>query len=796
MLGSVRSDLRFAIRALVARPGFSALAAVTLALGIGVNAVAFSAVNALVFKPLRFPDVQTLGWMFDRTPGNPHGLMSWPDYRDIASKNQTFEGIGAEGRLPLSLQDGRTARQVWALFVSSNYFSTLRATPSVGRLFGDTDLSGTDVPVVVSHRFWTEQVEANESIAGRALILNGQTVSIIGVLPDSFQGPGGFYEPEIWLLLDRMKVMKLPARVMAQQNAWLSLFGRLAPNVTAAQAGAELQALASTLPRETSTTASNRALVFAPMTKGHPEGQAVNPIMFIALGIVSLVLVIACFNVAGLLLGRAAERQREISVRAALGATRARIIREFVIEGLLLAVLSGVAATVVSGWTADLLAAFSLPAPIPQRLHIPIDRRLIGFIAALVACAGILPAVLPALQATRLDLVQSMRLDWSRGLRRSRSRNAFVVAQIAGSTLFLATALLFVRGFWSSATSSPGFETEHLLVVEIEPANYGYDQPRARAFFDALLDRLRAHPGVQQAAVADRVSFYVRYPKVTKISDRTVNVYGVGTDYFSAAGIQLKAGRVFASYETQSGEGVILSQALATHLWPGRNAVGEWIRDGDGRQRQVIGVVADVAHRMLGETPGDVLYRPLTTTEYGDLVTLLVRTHRPAQSFIADLRDQIRALDPNLPLASIKTMEQRMELPLWPMRTAAGFFATCGTLALILAAVGLFGITYLAVSQRRREFGIHAALGATRARVMRLVLGEGLWLTLPGVALGLGAAVIAARILANAIFKIGPADPTLLALAGAVQTFVALAACVWPAHRATKADPILALRAE
>jgi putative ABC transport system permease protein len=796
MIGSLRSDLRFAIRALVARPAFSALATLTLALGIGVNAVAFSAVNALVLKPLRFPDVKTLGWMFYRTPGNPHGLMSWPDYQDVAGKSQAFEGIGAEGRLPLSLQDGRTVRQVWALFVSANYFSTLRAKPAVGRLFADIDRTHAEIPVVVSHRFWTEQTKHNDSISGRTLILNGQTVSIIGVLPDSFQGPGGFYEPEIWLLLDRMTVMNLPARVMAQHNPWLSLFGRLARDVTPAQAAAELQGLMSTLPHDPSATVSNRALVFAPMTKGHPEGQAVSPIMFIALGIVSLVLVIACFNVAGLLLGRAAERQREISVRAALGASRARIIRQFVVEGLLLALISGIAATVVSGWTADLLAAFSLPAPIPQRLHIPIDRRLIGFIAALVACAGILPTVLPALQATRTDLVQSMRLDWSRGLRRSRSRNVFVVAQIAGSTLFVATALLFVRGFWTSATSSPGFETEHLLVAEIEPANYGYDQARARALFDALLDRLRANPAVQQAAIADRVSFYVGYPKVTKIAERTVNVYGVGTNYFGALGIQLKAGRAFTSLDIQSAQGVIVSQALAAHLYPGRNAVGEWIRDGDGRQRQVIGVAADVAHRMLGETPGDFLYRPLTTTEYSDLVTLLVRTHRPAQSFIADLRDEIRALDPALPLASIKTMEQRMELPLWPMRTAAGFFATCGSLALILAAVGLFGITYLTVSQRTREFGIRAALGATRARVMRLVLAEGLWLTLPGVVLGLGAAFIAARLLANAIFKIGPADPGMLALAGALQALVALAACVWPAHRATKADPILALRVE
>jgi predicted permease len=473
----------------------------------------------------------------------------------------------------------------------------------------------------------------------------------------------------------------------------------------------------------------------------------------------------------------------------------------------MLAIVSGAAAVLVAGWSANLLSAFSLPSPIPQRLHIVVDRRLIWFTVMLVAFAGIVPALLPALQATRVNLVASMRMESALGPRRSRLRNAFMVAQIAGSTLFLTTALLFVRSFWTQASTNPGFETAHLLVLELKPSDFNYDAARSRVLFDNLVERVRALPGVEHVALGDRVPFYVGFPKPTKVSAdgtdcattecRDVFVYGVGPGYMAALGVHVVSGQEFTQQEITSGDGVIVSQKLAARLWPGRAAVGEWIREGrSGRQLRVIGVAADVKHHMLAETPREYLYRPLLPSEYADTVTLIARTSSEPGMFLSVVQDQVRALDPSLPPGSAKTMAQRMELPLWPARTAAGFLGICGTLALVLATVGLFGMTYLTVSQRTREFGIRAALGATPRRVKGLVLREGVWLTLPGVGLGLAGAALTSRLVSSGLVGVNPADPSTYAASAAIQAAVALLACLIPAHRATQADPMVALRVE
>jgi predicted permease len=810
-MDNLRCDLRFAIRALLARPGFSALAILTLAIGIGVNAVAFSAVNALLYKPLRFPDVQTLGWIQTRSPGNPYSQTSLPDYEDLARSARSFDSIAAEGRMPLSMYDGRRTRQIWALLISGNYFSTLRATPEIGRVFTDADRSSSDVPAVVSARFWSSELGGGDSVAGRTLTLNGRLVSVVGVLPDGFQGPGGLYEPDVWIPIDRRQTLNMAARLSERSQPWLTVVGRVLPGVSAAQAGAELQSVAAGLaaghPVADPVAEKQRTIIFTPMADGNPEVRTLAPFAWIGLAVVGLVLLIACFNVAALLLARASDRQREISVRTALGASRSRIVRQFAVEGLMLALVSGAAAVVVAGWSADLLSAFSLPSPIPQRLHIVIDRRLIGFTVMLVAFAGVVPALLPALQATRVNLVASMRMDSVLGPRRSRLRNVFMVAQIAGSTLFLTTALLFVRSFWTQASTNPGFETAHLLVLELKPSDFNYDAARSQVLFENLVERVRGVPGVQRVALGDRIPFYVGFPKATKVSAdgtdcatvdcRDVYVYGIGPGYMAALGVPVVSGQEFSAREMTGGDSVIVSQKLATRLWPDRAAVGEWIREGrSGRQLRVIGVAADVKHHMLGESPREYLYRPLLSSEYGDTVTLIVRTSGDPGMFLSAVQDQVRALDASLPPGSVKTMEQRMKMPLWPARTAAGFLGICGALALILATVGLFGLTYLTVSQRTREFGIRAALGATPQRVMKQVLREGIWLTLPGVLLGLGGAAVAGRLLSSGLVGVNAADPSSYAASASLQATVALLACLLPAYRATRVDPMLALRVD
>lgn len=805
-MDSMLSDLRFAARALLVRPGFSGLAVLTLAIGIGVNAVAFSALNALLFKPLRFPGVEALGWVMSRTPGNPHSLSSLLDYEDLARSARSFDALAAEGRMPLSFHDGSRTKQVWGLFVSGNYLTTLGARTDIGRLLTDSDRGSSDVPAVVSARFWTQELGGGDSLAGRTITINGRIASIVGVVSDGFQGPGGFYEPDVWIPIDRLQVLNLPKRLIDRSQPWLTVVGRLGPGVSRTQAAAELQTIADALPALAGGADARRTMTFAPMSEGAPELRPVARLSWIALGIVSLVLLIACFNVAALLLARASDRQRDISVRTALGASRSRIVRQFALEGMILALISGAASVIVASWSADLLAAFSLPSPIPQRVHFGVDGRLIAFTAILVVLAGVVPALLPALQATRINLVASIRMETALGPRPSRMRNAFTMAQVAGSTLFLTAALLFLRGFWIQSTTDPGFETSRLLVVELKPSDFGYDVSRSKAFFENLVERVATLPGVERVAIGDRVPFYVGYPKVTTIAAGVadcvtvecpeVQIYGVGAGYMAALGVPLASGQDFTPASVRTGSVIVVSHNLATRLFGNREAVGEWVRDSSGRQFQVIGIARDVVHRSFGETPHEYAYRPMIPAEFGDSVTLVVRTFGEPGLLISNVQEQVRALDDSVPPGTAKTMAQRMEMPLWPARTAAGFLGVCGTLALTLATVGLFGLTYLTVSQRTREFGIRAALGATPRRVAGLVLREGVWLTIPGIALGLAGTAVATRFVSSTLFGVSAADPSVYLASAIIQSLVAVCACLLPALRATRADPMLALRAE
>ena len=802
-MDSLIADLRYALRNILRRPAFSALAVLTLAVGIGVNAVAFTAVNALLFHPFVFEGVDRLGWVMLASPGNPYGQLSYTEFTDVKRHARVFDAFSGQGRIPLAMMvDGR-AEQIWALMVSDDYFRALGTRPAAGRLIEASDTAGADLVGVVSHQFWRTRLNG-ESIAGRTILIANRTVSVIGVVPDGFQGPGGLYAPDVYLPLEKAPALGLPPRMLNNEERWLGAFGRLAEGTQAPRAKADLAVLATQLPPPADPGgARERKLGYFPMRDGHPEVRGLAPFVWIAMAIVGVVLLIACFNVAALLLARAAERQREIGIRAALGAGRARLVRQLITEGLVLAALSGAAALVLAAWSGRLLEAFSLPAPIPQRLNLTIDGRLIAFTGLMVLIAGVLPGLLPALQATRRSLVSSMRFGTLGDGRPSRARGAFITAQIAGSTLFLAMSILFVRSFWNATGIDLGFAAPQLVVAELQPSMHGLEGATAAAFARDLESRLSAVPGLT-VALADRAPFAVGWPRSAAVSTRTLDCaaasckptvfYAVGARHFSALGLPLRAGREFNVADLDRTNTVIVNEAMAKRLWPGEPAIGQSVTIGSERApAEVVGVVGDVAPGYMGGQAQPVFYRPLAGRDFSSF-SVLVRTAGSEAAAIAAVRDTVQALAPLMPFASVAPMTEKLKLQIWPRRTAAGFLVICGTLALLLATVGLFGVTYFTVRQRTREFGVRVALGARPADVIRQVLMEGVRLALPGAAVGLLLAVLAGRLTARMLLGVGPSDPASFAMTAAIELTVALAACALPARRATQADPMIALR--
>ena len=592
-MDSLLADLRYAVRNIARRPGFSALAILTLAIGIGINAVAFTAVNALLFHPFVFKGVDRLGWIMLASPGNPYGQLSYTELAELKRNARVFDALSGQGRIPMAMTvDGR-AEQVWTLMVSDDYFRALDTRPAAGRLLDRSDATGTDLVAVVSHQFWQRRLNG-ESIAGRTITLANREVSVIGVVPDDFQGPGGVYAPELYLPLEKALAFGLPQRFVTNKERWLGAFARLAEGSTAPQARADLTALSAQLPAPVDPSDTReRKLGFFPMREGHPEVRGMAPFVWIAMAIVGVVLLIACFNVAALLLARATERRREIGIRSALGAGRMRIIRQLVTEGLVLAVLSGAAALVAAAWSGKLLAAFSLPAPIPQRLNLDVDGRLVLFTAVMVLIAGVLPGLLPALQATRRNLVSSMRLGALADGRPSRARGAFVMAQIAGSTLFLATSLLFVRSFWNANDVDLGFTSNQLVVAQLEPSLYGFEGARAESLAREVVDRVAGTPGIT-VALTDRAPFAVGFPRTEIVSTSSVDCattacqpvrfHAAGTRHFEALGLPLRAGREFTDADLKMGGAVIVNETMARRLWPAQSPLGQVVKLGNKRR--------------------------------------------------------------------------------------------------------------------------------------------------------------------------------------------------------------------
>ncbi|MEO6235658.1 MAG: ABC transporter permease [Vicinamibacterales bacterium] len=803
-MSTLLQDLRLAVRLLHRRPAFTITAVLTLAIGMGVNAVAFSVVNGLLFKAFGGKTAPGVGRIATLPAGNESGYASLQEYQRFVEATGGSLEVAAEGRSSASWRHDGTTETAWVLDVSANYFSMLTLQPVAGQL-RVADVAGASPSVVIGERFWREKL-SSASLAGLTLRLNGIDVSVSGVVPGSFTGPAGLYSPDVWLPLDGLQPVGSSPALRNRDARWLFLLGRLQPQATIPQIQGQLDTAVQSMARDWPATHKDRAARFRMLGEGNEEIHGLSAVAGIALGIIGLVLLLACFNVANLLLARAVERERDMGIRAALGASPGRLMRLVITEGLVIAAMAGALALILAWWTQALVGSFAIPIEMPQHIDVTPDRRVVGFIMTLTAIAGVLPGLWPALAAGRVNVSRVLGSQGANaaGGRPSPLRRWLVGAQIAGSTAFIAVAALLLQSYGRLSMADQGFAREHLLTAEFDAGSHGYAPDRAARYVEALLARVRTLPGVVDAAVADRAPFFIGYDRQTAVwpaagacSEDTCLKYptlSVGAGYFRTMGIALVEGREFHTGPTAAE--VVINQSFARKHWPAGGGVGETIRIGiAGTTRTVVGVTATTHIRGLDrEQP--TLFLPLEPEHYAGGLTVVAQTTPAPALLVRPLRDAATSVDPVIAMSAVKTMEERMAVQLWPFRTLSWMFSICGTLAAILATVGLAGVIIHAVNSRMREFGVRLSIGATPRHLVVDVLRGSAALLVPGLVTGLILAAVAARLTQAVFVGVDVLDPAVYLGVAVLQSVVVILACLGPALSAARVDPLKAMRAE
>ncbi|MGH9769544.1 MAG: ABC transporter permease [Blastocatellia bacterium] len=816
-------DLRYGARMLLKNPGFTLIAVITLALGIGANSVIFSLVNALLLRPLPVEKPEQLAAVYTSDfSSTQYGGSSYPDYVDFRDRNQVFSGMAAYTITPFSLNVDGTNERAFGEIVSGNYFSTLGVTPALGRGFlpEEDRTPGERAVAVISHKLWQNRFGGDPAIAGRTVKINGHPFTIVGVAPEKYSGLTRGIGAELWVPAMMMK-QALPGSdfLVARGDRAFFVMGRLKPGVTLDQAQANFRPIAEQLFKEWPqhwTNIRNQSRVISLL----PEGQArvipdfrtpVLIFMAMLMTVVGLVLLIACANVANLLLARATARRKEIAIRLSLGAGRGRLIRQLITESVLLALLGGGAGLLIASWGTGLLMAFKPPAPVPIEIDLGADWRVLGFTFGLSLLTGVLFGLAPALAASRPDLVASLKDEAGAGSGRGRLRGALVIAQVALSLMLLICSGLFIRSLRNAGSVDPGFDADNLLAMSMDLQLQGYTEPTGRNFSRQLLDRVRALPGVVSASMSDELPL-----GITGGARRAITIEGytaqpgestevgsaaVAAGYLETLRIPLLHGRAFTEQDREGAPGVVMvNEAFARRYWPGQEPIGKRIQMGvarsganDSPYLEVAGVVKDGKYVTLGEEATPFVYLNLAQ-QYRSSPTLVVRTRGNPVDYLPAVRNEVAALDKTLPLYDVKTMRQHLGLALLPARLAGSVLGVFGLVALILAAAGIYGVMAYSVAQRTREIGIRMALGASASAVLKLVVRQGMTLTLIGVAIGLTASFALTRLMKTLLFGVSATDPLTFVVITLLLTVVALVAALVPARRAANVDPMVALR--
>jgi len=835
MIESLFRDCRYALRWLARSPAFAAVAILSLGLGVGVNTAMFSLVDALLLRPIPVSDPDSLVDVFTTGgDGDVHATTSYPDLQDLKARNSVFTDMIGYSPMLAAVSLGDRARLVIGQIVTSNHFEMLGVRPERGRLLSpDDDKPGAARVVVLSHRMWTREFARDDAAVGRTLQLRGQPYTIVGVAPETFTGVVPLLTPELWLPVAHVAEVE-PAGISdavpgpgttpfdRRGYRWMFTKGRLKPGVTAAEAHANVQVVGAQLANEYAVTNKDRAMSAVPTSEVRllvPEASGPLAVSSIGLmAVVSLVLLIACANVAGLLVARASARRREMSVRAAIGASRGRLLQQLLVEGLVLG-SAGVVVAVGVAWVL-LRALLAIELPIPDLpLDLRLDVRVLTFAAGAAMVSGLLASLAPAIRASSPSLVRDLRGP-AAGAAASPARRRFVVrewlvaGQVSLTIVLLVVASLLLRSLSASQAAQVGFETRGLALAAFDTDMVRYDAPRSREFWVRALERVQAIPGVQAAALAaPRVPFDLNFTTGEfRIDDRTyapdargeiLDNVSVSPDYFAALGVPLVAGRAFNTADRDGSIPVaIVNEEMARRFWPRQSAVGRTFTSASSKKQfEVVGVSADYKVRSVMERPTPYVH--FAVAQRPSTYNFLLARWSPAladpeatDALVAAMRRELLAMEPKLVFVQSGTMERTFAATLLPARVGAALAAGFGGLGTLLASMGLYGVMALVVVQRTREIGIRLALGARPGAVLRMILLRAFVVVGAGGVVGVIIAALAARLLGGMLYGIGAGDP--LAWTAAVGTVVAAAtiASVVPAFRATRVDPAKTLRAD
>ena len=816
-MGTLIQDVRYGLRILAKRPGFTIAAVITLALGIGLNTAIFSLYNGVLLRPLPARDPERLVNLYSAVQGEPGtGIFSYPAYVYYRDRNTSFASVAAYagGRMLLSA-GGVAPELLQAQMVSANFFDMLGASPALGRSFSPEEdkTPGANPVVMLNYNFWQRRFGGDVGLVGRTIILNNMAYTVIGIAPRDFIGCDPEV-PELWVpIMMNANVHSGPDMLADRVGGWLFLVGRLKPGVTLSQAQSEMAVLSSQFHASDEGTLHNSTVL---VTRGSflAPGQKSDlaPLALALMIAVALVLLIACANVANLQLARGVTRQKEMGVRIALGASRGRLVRQMVVESLMLSGAAGVAGLLIAWWAAALALRVAHPPGAPAlSLDVSPDWRVALYLAGISLLSGVISGLMPAMRASRQDPLVAIREEsGSSTYRKGRGmRSAFVVAQVSGSLFLLIAAGLLVRALHKAQCIDTGLDLAHVAVLSPDLRILGYDSARRLEFDRRLVERIRSLPGVRNVATATTVPLGKDFSQSSVLPEGenlpaaqklpVVNYNLVSPEFFDTLGIGVAHGRTFTAQDAASDTRVaIVNESLARQLWPGEEPIGKRFRQGPKSPLfEVVGVVRDTRNVYLWSANLPYLYLPLQVAALDEFhePQILVSVKGNPTPLIAAMPGLARDTDPNVS-STANPLEENLSFWIWPSRIGALLAATLGLLALLLASVGIVSVTSFAVSERTKEIGIRMALGAQPSGAVRLLVWQVGKLVAIGAAIGLLCAAAASRLLAQALYGLSSLDGLTLVAVTLFLTSIALASCYFPARRATLVDPMQALREE